>query len=500
LTEQAQIAIDGNGLAQCVRGQLVYERDIAKSEFPFSGRLARSELGSLVMVPLLLDNVVFGVLFAARRQTDGFSSGDCEFLHQLSEHVALAAHQARIHESLQQAYDDLQQTRQAMLDQERLRALGQMASGIAHDINNALSPMSVYTELLLEREPHMSPNMRQYLETAQRSVDDVVHTVVRLTEFSRPREPQLKLTPVQLNRLVEQVLDLTRARWSNMPLQRGVVIETRTELAPDLPAVPGIESEIREALINLVFNGVDAMPDGGILTLRTRVGRTDQTSALLRSVHLEVQDTGLGMDEETRRRCLEPFYSTKGERGTGLGLAMVFGIAGRHDAEIEIDSAPGRGTTMRLSFPEAVFDAPQPKLIFAAPSPMRILVVDDDPLILRVLKATLEADGHMVTTANGGQQGIETFQLAEAGDRFDIVMTDLGMPHVDGHGVASAVKAIRLSAPVILLTGWGQRLMQEGETPPYVDRVLGKPPKRHELRATLGELMARSKSTASASV
>ena len=131
------------------------------------------------MAPLLLEKDVFGVLITARRQPNGFSSGDCEFLRQLSEHVALAAHQAQIHASLQQAYDDLRQTRQAMLDQERLRALGQMAGGVAHDINNALSPMLIYTELLLEQEPNLSASMRQYLETSRRSVDDVVHTVAR---------------------------------------------------------------------------------------------------------------------------------------------------------------------------------------------------------------------------------------------------------------------------------------------------------------------------------
>jgi PAS domain S-box-containing protein len=500
LTEQGHIPIDQNGLSQCVEGHLVYEPDISTSEFPFPKRLATGGFRSLVMAPLLLEQKVFGVLIASRREPNSFTSGDCEFLRQLSEHVALAAHQAQINTSLQQAYDDLRQTQQAMLDQERLRALGQMASGIAHDINNALSPMSAHTELLLEQEPNLSANMRQYLETVGRSVDDVVHTVSRLRDFSRRREPQSKMTPVHLNRLVEQVLDFTRARWSNMAQQGGIVIQARTELAPDLPMIPGIESEIREALINLVFNAVDAMPDGGILTLRTRVDRRKRTPAMLRSVHVEVQDTGLGMDEETRRRCLEPFFTTKGERGTGLGLAMVFGIASRHDGEIEIDSSLGTGTTVRLIFPEtAVAKTPQaPQAHTAAPPPQRILVVDDDPLILTVLKAILEADGHSVATASGGQEGIDVFRLAESEERFSIVMTDLGMPHVDGHAVASAVKAMRPSAQVILLTGWGQRLVEEDEMPPYIDRILNKPPKLRELRVALGELMTRSHSAGSA--
>jgi signal transduction histidine kinase len=487
LTGQAQIPVDPNGPARCLRGQLVYEPDIGASEFPLAKRLARGGLRSLVMAPLIMEDKVFGFLLAARGQPGSFSSRDCEFLRQLSEQVALAAHQAQIHTSLQQAYDDLRQTQQHMLDQERLRALGQMSSGIAHDINNALSPMALYTESLLEREPNLSANVRGYLEMAQRSVDDVAHTVARLREFSRPREPQLTAAPVHLNRLVEQIVDLTRARWHNIPLQRGVVIQLRTELAPDLPAVPGIESEIREALINLVFNAVDAMPDGGMLTLRSWTDGGERKSRL-HSVHLEVQDSGLGMDEETRRHCLEPFFTTKGERGTGLGLAMVFGIASRHDAEIEIDSALGKGTTVRLSFPAATLETAQAPVVDTVTRPLHILLVDDDPLILRSMGAILEADGHAVVTANGGQEGIDAFRAAEDGNPFEVVITDLGMPHVDGHKVASAVKATRPSAPVILLTGWGQRLVEEDDVPPYVDRVLNKPPKLRELRATLGEL------------
>ena len=140
-----------------------------------------------------------------------------------------------------------------------------------------------------------------------------------------------------------------------MPQQRGIVIQLRTELADDLPLVMGIEGEIREALTNLIFNAVDAMPEGGTLTLRTKIGKASQPS---RQVQLEVSDTGAGMDEEARRRCLEPFFTTKGERGTGLGLAMVYGMVQRHSAEIDIESALGQGTTTRLSFSIWTCDSP----------------------------------------------------------------------------------------------------------------------------------------------
>jgi signal transduction histidine kinase/ActR/RegA family two-component response regulator len=497
LIEEAYIDIDESGLSGCMQGQLSYEPDLLEVRLPFPQRLARSGLRALVAAPLLVENKLFGVLIAARREAGSFSSDECEFLRQLSEHVALAAHQAQLRGALQVAYDDLRLTQQAVMQQERLRALGQMASGIAHDINNAISPVALYTDSLLEKEPNLSAQGRSYLETIQRAIHDVAATVARMREFYRQREPQLTLTGVHLNQLVQQVVDLTRARWSDMPQQRGMVIQMRTELAEDLPAVMGIESEIREALTNLIFNAVDAMPEGGALTLRTQV--VGDLSAPSRQVRMEVSDTGIGMDEEARRRCLEPFFTTKGERGTGLGLAMVYGMVRRHGAEIDIESALGRGTTIRLSFVAPVIAAAAPAqstAVQAAPAALRILVVDDDPLLLKSLRDTLEGDGHTIVIANGGQEGIDLFRTAMNDKQtFDVIVTDLGMPYVDGRQVAGFVKAASPSTPVILLTGWGHRLMTEGDLPEHVDILLSKPPKLRELREALarcGESTAKT--------
>jgi PAS domain S-box-containing protein len=488
LTEQARIPVDANGLSRCIRGQFLHEPNLADVILPFPQKLTAAGLRSLVAAPLLVESKVFGVFVATRRKPDSFSSGECDFLRQLSEHVALAAHQAQLYASLQQAYDDLRQTQQAVMQQERLRALGQMASGIAHDINNAISPMWLSTELLLENEPELSSPVRKHLEMIQRATGDVAQTVSRMTEFYRQREPQLTLAPVQINTLVQQVADLTRARWSDMPQRQGVVIELRTELEQNPPAILGIESEIREALINLIFNAVDAMPRGGVLTLRTREVERSPGRPQLRSFVVEVEDNGVGMDEETRRRCLEPFFTTKGERGTGLGLAMVYGMVQRHDADFEIESMAGKGTTVRLSFAVPVAGAADhaPETPRPVPSKASILIVDDDPLIIRVLCEVLKKDGHEVIAANGGKAGIDAFSAAQRqGKPFDVVITDLGMPRVDGRRVASFVKSASQATPVILLTGWGQRLLAEGDVSPHVDRVLSKPTKIGELREAL---------------
>jgi PAS domain S-box-containing protein len=480
MPERARIDIDENGLSRCVRGRLVYEPDTAAMEFPFPRRLAKAGLGSFVAAPLQVESKVFGVLAVARFARKGFLSAECEFLRQLSEHAALAVHQAQLHGALQTAYDDLRQSQQAVTQQERLRALGQMASGVAHDINNALSPVGLYVESMLETETALSEGSRGQLEIIRRAVEDVGHTISRMREFHRPREPQLAAAPVRLNELARQVLDLTKARWSDMAIERGVVIEARTDFASDLPEVAGVESEIREALINLIFNAVDALADGGTLTLRT--ASTDQ------SVRIEVTDDGAGMDAETRRRCLEPFFTTKGERGTGLGLAMVYGAVQRHGGEIEIASALGQGTRVTLSFPAGLPAGEVPATVTPRPPlpRMRLLLVDDDPVLLKALGDSLSNDGHMVKTANAGQAGIDAFlAAAQGGQGFDAVITDLGMPYVDGRQVAAAVKTTSPKTPVILLTGWGQGLLADNDAPAHVDEVLGKPPKLHEIREAL---------------
>jgi CheY-like chemotaxis protein len=344
----------------------------------------------------------------------------------------------------------------------------------------------------LEQEKNLSPKGRQHLEIIQRAIEDTAQTVDRMREFYREREPQLVLAPVDLNRLVPQVTELARARWSDMPQQRGIAIDLSLDLVSGPAVVQAVESEIREALLNLIFNAVDAMPSGGTLTVRT--GPSASGGEASAAVYLEVTDTGVGMSEPTRMRCTEPFFTTKGERGTGLGLAMVYGVARRHSADLEIESIVGKGSTLRLIFPPLSTGAiglggsdASPTM----PSRLRLLVVDDDPLILASLEETLERDGHLVITASGGQAGIDLFSAAAAGaQRFDLVFTDLGMPHVNGSKVASSVKEASPSTPVIMLTGWGRRLVAEDDIPANVDLMLSKPPKLRELRDALRKCMA----------
>jgi CheY-like chemotaxis protein len=198
------------------------------------------------------------------------------------------------------------------------------------------------------------------------------------------------------------------------------------------------------------------------------------------------------MDDTTRRRCFEPFFSTKGERGTGMGLAMVYGMVKRHGADIEIDSESGAGTTIRMRFAAATSATPSQTAAEAQPlPPQHILIVDDDPIVARTLYDILQVDGHRARIADGGQAGIDEFRAAAATQTpYSIVITDLGMPYVDGRAVAAAIKLASPRTHVLMLTGWGQRLQQEQSIPPHVDRLMGKPATLHDLRRTLHELIA----------
>ncbi len=484
IVEGAQIGVEQNGLSRCVAGELVCEPDISASQLPFPARLAGGGLQSVVFAALQGESEVFGVLVVAKQITDGFSSDDCEFLRQLSSHVALATQQARLYGALQVAYQDLRQTQQTVMQQERLRSLGQIASGIAHDINNALSPAALYAQSMLSHET-LSDRSRDHLDVILRAIDDVSRTVQRMRAFYMPRGHELTLAPVELNGIIAQVIDLTRARWNNMPQERGAVVQVNTELEDGLPRVLGAENEVRDAFTNLLLNAVDALPEGGAITFRTRTDIRDD------AVIVEIQDNGVGMSETTRSRCLEPFFTTKGERGTGLGLAMVFGMAQRHGAELEIDSELGRGTTMRLIFPRAPTGMTlRERTLPEQARPLRILLIDDDPLLLRSLRDALELDEHEVITAEGGQAGIDAFADAtNSGHHFDAVITDLGMPYVDGRKVATRIRQLSADVPIIMLTGWGHRLIATDDTPEHVNRVLSKPPKMADLRGALAGLV-----------
>ncbi len=482
----ASIPAKGVHLDRALQGEFVYQPNLGGSMcLTGEGMHELAGLDSMVIAPLMHESKVLGIITTARKGLDAFSPDELEFLRQLAEHVGLALAQTELLRELQEAYQNLQRTQQLVLQQERLRALAEMAGGIAHDINNAISPVALYTDALLSSESNLSERGRKQLQTIQLAIDDVARTVDRMGQFSRRQEDGVELTSVNLAKVCEQSMELTKARWHDIPLRNGISIEFNVELGQDVPEIDASEPELREALTNLIFNAVDAMPRGGTITLSTRLEKKSDHDQVV----IEIRDTGLGMNEETLKRCLEPFYTTKGERGTGLGLAMVYGIVKRMRGQIEIDSQENKGCTVRILLPtgcrqnklqtrETGDQKPQPSF--------HILLIDDDTKVLGALKDGLSASGHRVQIANSGPHGIELFTKAIAeGAPFDAVITDLGMPGMDGRQVAEALKNINKDCPVTLLTGWGKQLDAQTTVIPHIDAVLAKPPKISEIQALL---------------
>jgi signal transduction histidine kinase/CheY-like chemotaxis protein len=405
----------------------------------------------------------------------------------------------RLTEGVQKAYEELRRTQQVVVQQERLRALGQMASGIAHDVNNAVSPVVAYSELLITTEPNLSANARQFLQTIRQCGEDISQIVARTREFYRRHSNNERLAKVDINQIIDEVVELTRPRWRSLSHRESISIEIKQELQPNPPPLFGDPTDLREALTNLIFNAVDALPKGGIIKLVTRsithsAPNNGKGLSAEKQIQVEVCDNGIGMDENTRQHCLEPFFSTKAKHGgTGLGLAMVYGMMERHNGIIEIESAVGCGTCVRLTFP--VPDETQQ--IETAPAPsnekyqsLRILCIDDEPHIQELLKNCLTALKHQVTVASGGKQGIEMFrQAVRQNQPYEAVITDFGMPDMDGCQVARTIKDEFHATPIVMMTGWGTMMNENGQIPPEVDALIGKPPRINEMNNLLIRLV-----------
>jgi GAF domain-containing protein/CheY-like chemotaxis protein len=426
-------------------------------------------------VPLSARDRVLGVL-VLRSAERPFTEAEERLLLNVAHLTALALSSVRLYEDRTRAYGELSAAQDQLVRTEKLRALGEMASGVAHDFNNLLASVLGRAQLLLRRV--QEPQLRQWLEVIERSALDGAQTVRRLQEFTRIRRDQ-QLVPLDINQVVRDALEITRSRWKEEPTSRGIAVEVRTVLA-EVPAVLGAGSELREAMTNLILNALDAMPEGGTLTLTTAL--VDER------IEIAVADSGVGMPPEVRDKVFDPFFTTKGPQGTGLGLSMTYGIISRHGGSIAVESEPGRGSTFRLSLPRGVDvqpePAPSPAVVTPAVRAMRCLVVDDEPPVREVIGDILESAGHYVVTLGDGGEAIARF----AAEPFDLVVTDLAMPRVSGWQVARAVKHAAPHVPVFLVTGFGVELSAEERRAHGVDLVLVKPLQIQEILDAVAEV------------
>jgi signal transduction histidine kinase len=430
--------------------------------------LRMAGLRGCLVVPLRLDHQIVGALYLADPEAREFTPDQVGGVQVLAVLLALGIENHRLHGDSRVTFEGMLSAQEQHIQTEKARAVGAMAGGIANEFNNLLAVVLGKTQLMLARAPDgpMLEGLGAVEEAAWRAAD-----IVRRLQGFAATSMDDSTTSVDLTSVVEDAVVLTRPAWKDEAEARSVRIEMATDL-DRVPPVDGQMGALREVVMNLILNAVDAMPRGGRLGLTTR--RVDA------GVELQVSDTGEGMSEEVRRRIFDPFFTTRAPQRTGLGLSVVHGVVDRHRGSVRVRSEPGGGTTVTLWLPAAHGHALESKPLVpeapreqesGKPAPASILVLEDEEQIRSMLVDALGEAGYRVESASDGLTGLAQFQ----GGEFDIVLTDLSLPECSGLDVARSVKGMRPGTPVVLITGWGHlldplRLRESG-----VDLMLVKP-------------------------
>jgi signal transduction histidine kinase len=453
--------------------------------------------GSFICMPIRVGDRVLGVINMAKKREHAmsdalrpppFSSTDLHFLNALMTYIGYAVDNSRLLEEaqtsaqrLQTVVDDLQSTQTQLVRGETLRAMGQLSSGMAHHLNNLFAVILGRVELLLGKVEEAS--VRRSLEIIQRTAQDGAEVVRRVQRFSRV-QPVSDAVAVDLNQLVQEVVELTRPRWQDEAQLRGSRIEVVVDPGV-VGAAVGEPAPLREVLMNLLLNAADSISQTGRITLKT--WSHDER------VYCSVSDTGAGMPEEIRRRALEPFFTTKGPKATGLGLSVAYGTVQRYGGTLTVESAEGQGTTVEVSLPSAPAAAQVARKSAAtaarAAVPLRILVIDDELQVRSTLAEMLEEQGHSVTQAPGGREGLS--YLESNPELVDVVISDLGMPDMTGWDVARTIQSRWPRLPVGLITGWGETDVTREERG-RVNFVITKPFDKAVLSQTMADIRPRA--------
>ena len=373
---------------------------------------------------------------------------------------------------LERAYVELKTAHERMVQTEKLRAMGEMASGIAHDFNNMLAVILGRTELVMDDVK--DDKVKRGIQFIEQAALDAAKTVKRLQDSTRIRVEHT-FDQLDVNQVVKDVLKMVESRRVDLEQTKGIAIKVEQELGK-VGQVSGDAAELREALLNILFNAMDAMPTGGKLTVKSEQDED--------WVQISITDTGMGIPEKMKNRIFEPFFTTKASKGSGLGLSVTYGIIARHGGMIKFDSAVGQGTTFYIRLPLAVEAAKKEtkKGKAAAAKTANILVVDDEPEVLKALGLNLEHFGHWVKGFTSGAEAIKAFKDG----KYDLVITDLGMPEVSGWDVTRAIKEIQPDMPVLIITGWAIELDEEQKQ--IVDGIIAKPFSRDSISSAIAQV------------
>lgn len=391
------------------------------------------------------------------------------------ETSAAQAAQAENHvKELSHYITEQERIREQFSQMEKLSALGELASGVAHDFNNTLSGILGRAQLLQRTDD--PEKLKHGLEIIIKTAEDGAKTVKRIQDFARQRRDH-NFELVSIDQILMDASEITRPRWKNCAEASNIHITLHLHIESNA-MVMGDDSELREVLVNMVFNAIDAMPEGGTLSLTTRIAGD--------SVIIKVVDTGVGMYPEVRSKIFDPFFTTKGKAGLGLGLAVSFGIIRRHGGNIEVESHYGKGTEFRITLPVAklgeksVRQIEEPEMTVSSSAPRvqsqerprtRMLVVDDEDFVRELIGEILEGEHCDVYLAESGSAALSAFSEME----FDAVFTDVGMPGMSGWELAREIRQIDTRIPIAVITGWGEAVGSHEQKEAGVNWVVAKP-------------------------
>jgi signal transduction histidine kinase/ActR/RegA family two-component response regulator len=377
--------------------------------------------------------------------------------------------------------------RNAQAQGQRLRALGEMASGIAHDLNQSLALITGYSDMARQELSLSEPDLhriREMVEITGQAAIEGGHALRGLLTFVRKQELLAESERIDVAQLLHDVARLTAPRWRDAPQAEGRPIALTVDAARDC-AIDGTPAALREAITNLIFNAVDALPLGGAIRLAAQQAE--------QQIVIEISDNGTGIPHDIQPRIFDPFFTTKGERGSGLGLPQVLGILERHAGSIDVQSEPGLGTLFRLTFPASIETAAGVRKLAAdqpVPAPRRsihVLVVEDEEQLARMASLVLTQRGHRAKLASSGDEALS--QLEE--QRFDLVISDLGLgPGKNGWDLAEAVRGRWPGTRFVLVTGWGAAIDAAEARARGVDRVIAKPYRIADLRQLADDVAA----------
>src|SRR6266545_813863 len=466
----------------CRTGTAMIQSELVRSSFAYDRGLAAGGLRAGVVVPIIGASRAIGTLDFASREPGAYGQTQVSTLRELSHYLGTALHNARLSQEREDTAAKLARTQEHLNLVDKVRAVGQLASGVAHDFNNLLAGILGNAQLLLFEAK--GDDQREMLRVIERAAKDGAETVRRLQGFAR-MEHDSPMTEVRLDMLARDAIDITRPRWRDVAQSRGASIEVVRQLQAVTP-LAGRPGELREVLTNLIINAVDALPKGGKIMVNTYDDKAAGDG--LGYVVAEVADSGTGMPPEVRARIFDPFFTTKGEQGTGLGLAVSLGIIQSHGGQIEVESEPGRGTRFIIRLPvrtaaQAAKATRQTKALVIPPS--HILFVENEAMIRDATVRLLTRWGHQVAQASNGAEALQTF----APDTFDLVISDLGMPDMNGWDLLGEIKRRDSHVPTVLITGWGRQIGEEETRARGVDFVIEKPFDQDDLRAILAEAL-----------